>query len=469
MTPLDPASLAFLVAESRSVPMHVGGLQLFTKPPGAGRTYGRDLYQHLRDTRELSPRFLQHPTRSLATAGQWVWGRDEEFDLDHHVRHSALPKPGRVRELLDLVSRLHGTRLAYERPLWECHVIEGLRDGRLGVYTKVHHSLMDGVGAMRLISSTMSSDPLARGMQAPWAARPRPPRSRQGTDQEQREAREVSQITADALRSALAMGAEAAGLPGALVRSLARGARHEGSPVSLRAPATLLNRPITGARRFAAQDWDIERMRAVGRASGATINDVLLAMCGGALRTYLIEAGGLPEASLIAMVPVSIDGAQLPAGVMGGNAVGEVMVPLATDTDDPAVRLVRIHSTMTDAKAVLREMTPLQILAMTAVGLSPVLLSPLLQISGIGRPPFNVVVSNVPGPATPQYFDGARMVGMYPLSIPFHGLGLNITCTSYDGQMGFGLTGCRRTVPHLQRLLTHLDAELRALERAAGL
>jgi diacylglycerol O-acyltransferase / wax synthase len=464
--PIDPSSAAFLYAENRSMPMHVGGLQLFKKPPGAGRNFGQEWYHQWRDVDEIAPLFLKHPTRSLTTAGQWVWAQDELFDLDHHVRHSALPKPGRVRELLDLCSRLHGTRLAYERPLWEAHVIEGLHDGRVALYTKIHHALVDGVSSMRLLQSVLSSDPDRRDMPPPWAARPRVAKTEKARDEaEQR----LADLPIAAFRTALDISADAAGLPGALVKSLSRSARSEASPISFHAPKTMLNQPITGARRFAAQDWEIERMRAIGKATGTTINDVVLAMCGGALRTYLLDFDALPVESLVSMVPVSLHGrSHSPDQKDGGNAVGAVMVQLATEVEDAGARLARIHKNMKDGKDAMSTMTPLQILALSAIGMSPVLLNPLLKATGVGRPPFNVIISNVPGPRTTQYINGAELLGTYPLSIPFHGNALNITCTSYAGTMGFGLTGCRRTVPHLQRLLTHLDVELRALEKAAG-
>jgi diacylglycerol O-acyltransferase len=145
------------------------------------------------------------------------------------------------------------------------------------------------------------------------------------------------------------------------------------------------------------------------------------------------------------------------------------MVQLSTHLADPADRLEAIHRSMLAGKEALSSMTPTQILAMSAVGMAPSILTPMLRMQGIVRPPFNVIISNVPGPRTTQYFNGAELMGFYPLSIPINGMALNITCTSYDGLMCFGLTGCRRTVPHLQRMLTHLDDELRALERAAGI
>src|SRR6478672_3877341 len=301
--PIDPTATGFLLAENRNMPMHVGGLQLFEKPEGAGRGYVREMYEQMRDVDEIAPLFLEH-----------------------HVRHSALPKPGRVRELLELCSRLHSTRLAWERPLWEATIIEGLRDGRVAMYTKTHHALVDGVSAMRLLASVLSTDPDERDMPAPWARRPGAPRAVRDDA-----AGDVSlaDVSAQTVRTALAIASEAAGMPGALVRTLNRSVRNETSALSLYAPRTILNQNITGSRRFAAQDWPIERLRAVGKASGTTINDVVLAMVSGAIRAYLLELDALPETTLVSMVPVGLKAreSQL-ASSDGGNAVGSVMVQL---------------------------------------------------------------------------------------------------------------------------------------------
>jgi diacylglycerol O-acyltransferase len=466
VSPLDPTSAAFLYAENRSMPMHVGGLQLFKKPEGAGRNYIREMYDEMRQVEDLAPLYLKRPHRSLRTAGQWVWVEDEQFDIEHHVRHSALPKPGRVRELLELTSRLHGTRMARERPLWESHIIEGLRDGRVAMYHKTHHAVVDGVSAMRLLASVLSTDPDERDMPAMWARQPtraRPPRAVDGVEHS------LADVPVQALRTALGITAEAAGMSTALVRTLSKGLKNETSSLSLYAPRTILNQNITGSRRFAAQDWPIDRLRAIGKATGATLNDVVLAMCSGAMRTYLLELDALPDSSLVAMVPVGLNAKQSQiASAEGGNAVGSVMVQLATDLPDPADRLARINQSMRDGKEGLSSMTPMQILAMSALGQAPAILGPILRVQGIVRPPYNLIISNVPGPRTTHYWNGAQLLGTYPLSIPINGMALNITCTSYDGNMAFGLTGCRRTVPHLQRLLKHLDDEVKALENAVG-
>jgi diacylglycerol O-acyltransferase len=462
---IDPTSLGFLLAENRSQPMHVAGLQLFETPEGAGDDFARDLFESALAVEEIAPLFKKRPSMSLGSLGQWVWTEDKQFDIEHHVRHNALPRPGRVRELLELVSRLHSTRLARERPLWEAHIIEGLADGRVAMYTKVHHALVDGISAMRLMQSVLTTDPDKRGMPLPFDARAaaRTAKAREAAEQS------FASVPMSALRGALGMTAEAAGLPGAFIKTLTKGIRNETSALSLHAPKTMFNVNITGSRRFAAQDWPLDRIRSISKASGTTLNDVVLAMCSGAVRTYLEELGRLPDASLVSMVPVGLKSrnAESLAGG-GGNAVGSVMVRLGTDLADPAERLEAVHRSMRSGKEALGSMTPNQIVAMSALGMAPSIVIPMLRLNGIVRPPFNLIISNVPGPRSTQYLNGARLTGTYPVSVPMQGMALNITCNSYADDMCFGLTGCRRSVPHLQRLLTHLDTELAALEQATG-
>jgi diacylglycerol O-acyltransferase len=458
---MSPTDSVFLTIENRSQPMHVGGLHLYEPPEGAGPDYARDLYQKWISSPDVAPIFRKRPKRSLLTAGQWFWEDDEEFDIEHHVRRNALPQPGRVLELLALTSRLHGTLLDRQRPLWECHIIEGLNDGRLGMYFKIHHSLVDGMAALRLLQNALSKDPLEKDMPPPWATRPRTRRVSEKAEAS------LLEMPASAIRGAISLAGEAAGLPGALVKSVNRGLRDQAAPISFNAPKSMLNTSITGARRFAAQAWPIERLDLIRKSTGSSMNDVVLAMCSGALRTYMLDLDKLPSSPLVAMVPVALKAKELDRA--SGNAVGAVMVNLATHLDDPAERLATISKSMTDGKRALAEMSPLQILAMSGLGMSPLALRPLLNWSPLSRPPFNLIISNVPGPRHPLYLNGAKLAGMYPVSIPVDGQALNITCISYDTELAFGLTGCRRKVPHLQRLLDHLDTELSALELAAGI
>jgi diacylglycerol O-acyltransferase len=462
---IDPTSLGFLLAETRSQPMHVAGLQLFERPEDAGDDFARQLFEAALEVEEIAPLFRKRPALSLGSLGQWVWTEDKQFDIEYHVRHNALPQPGRVRELLELVSRLHGTRLARERPLWEAHIVEGLADGRVAMYTKVHHALVDGISAMRLMQSVLTTDPDKRNMPLPFDARATQRTARARDEAETR----LAEVPMSALRTAMGMTAEAAGLPAAFIKTLTKGIRNETSALSLHAPKSMFNTTITGSRRFAAQGWPLDRIRAISKASNTTLNDVVLAMCSGAVRAYLDELGKLPDSSLVSMVPVGLKSrkAESEAGG-GGNAVGSVMVRLGTDLDDPADRLASVHASMKSGKDALSSMTPNQIVAMSALGMAPSIVIPALRLTGIVRPPFNLIISNVPGPRSTQYLNGARLTGTYPVSVPMQGMALNITCNSYADDMCFGLTGCRRSVPHLQRLLTHLDEELGALEKAVG-
>ncbi len=445
-----PTDSIFLSVESRQTPMHVGGLQLFQPSPDFGDV--QSMFARLIRDDDVAPMFTKRATRSWRTAGQWAWEQDEQFDIEHHVRHNALPKPGRVLELLALCSRLHGTLLDRQRPLWELHVIEGLADGRFAVYFKIHHALVDGVSAQRLLQRILTPDPAVRNLPAPWATHPN-----SGGDGAPGRPTTV-------VREAIELTAEAAGLPSALLRTVNRGLREQSAPVSFSAPRSMFNVPITGSRRFAAQSWPLPRIKRIGESVGGTVNDVVLATCSGALRRYMQSLDALPDEPLIAMVPVALD---LSGHPQGANAVGAVMCNLGTHLDDPADRLNAVRQSMLQGKEALTELTPLQIVAMTGIGMSPLVLQGVPGVRGMFRPPFNLIISNVPGPRTPLYLNGARLDGLYPLSIPYHGQALNITCTSYSDALAFGLTGCRRTVPHLQRLLGYLDDELAELERSA--
>jgi diacylglycerol O-acyltransferase len=441
----------FLLPESREQPMHVGSLQLFTPPVGAGPDYLTVLYQDALRGTDIAKEFRRRPHRSLGTLGQWTWVDDDEIDLEHHVRHSALPPPGRIRELLALVSRLHGTLLDRHRPLWEAHLIEGLADGRFAVYTKLHHSLMDGVSGLRLLERTLSTDPGSRDVRMPFEERPRASRKAAGGG--------LLQLP---LRGAQVARDLAVLAPRAL-QLAEQGMREAQIALPMQAPRSVLNTPITGSRRFAADSWPLGRIQAVGRAANATVNDVVLAMCASALRTYLLELDALPDAPLVAMTPVSL---REEGDDEGGNAVGTILCNLATHLSDADERLLAIRSSMRAAKGGLKGLNQLQVTALSAAVMGPLAFAQIPGLQAAVRPPYNLVISNVPGPKKPLYWNGARLDGMYPLSIPTKGQALNITVTSYAGQMQFGLIGCRRSLPHLQRLLPALEEALAELEKA---
>ena len=456
MAPMPITDAMFLLAERREQPMHVGGLQLFRLPPGADGDWARTLYEDMIHSTDISTLFRRRPHRPPTSMGAWTWQLDNEVDLEHHVRHSALPRPGRVRELLALASRLHGTLLDRHRPLWEVHLIEGLQGKRFAVYTKIHHSLLDGVSALRLLQYTLSPDPDDRNVALPWSIRP-----------ERREPSPSRGLLGllGVPRAAWRTTSELAGLGPIAAKAAVRALLDQSSYLPSMAPKTILNVPITGSRRYAAQSWPLAKIRAVAKASDTTINDVVLAMCGVALRRYLDSLDALPDAPLVAMTPVSLRQA---GAEVGGNAVGAILCNLATDVVDPAAQLAAVHESMEEGKNSLRSMSPTQVSIASAVTLLPMLFSTVAGVRRVASPPYNLVISNIPGPTEPLYWNGARLEGVYPLSIPMDGQALNITVTSYNGSLDVGLTGCRRTVPHLQRLLTHLDGALTELQAATG-
>jgi diacylglycerol O-acyltransferase len=449
---------AFLTAETREMPMHVGGLQLFEPPPEAGDDYMRELYEDWVSVPEANPPFDRTLTSRV---GLRSWIKDQNFDIEYHVRHSGLPRPGRYRELFVLVSRLHSTLLDRGRPLWEYNLIEGLADGKFALYAKMHHAVVDGVAAMRLLERSLSTDPERRDVPYPWASVP--PKSKPritGSDDN----RLVLAAAMEQLQTQLGS------VPG-VARTLRRLAKSALEPPDTRmalpfqSPPTCINAKITGGRRFVAQSYPLERVRAVGKATGATINDVVLAMSSAALRRYLAEdGGGLPDKPLTAMAPVSVrpsDSAEV------GNAVSAILVNLATHIEHPLKRLDTIRTSMSHGKAILRELSYNEIMLYTMLVSTPIIAPSLLGMSA-KLPPFNVVISNVPGPKKPLYWNGARLTGMYPCSIVTHGLAVNITVTSYVDSLDFGITACRRSAPGIQRLIDYLEDGLAELETAAG-
>ncbi len=454
---LGPSDAMFLYLESGETMLHVAGLLQFTPPPGTPPDHLRRLVDELRERPSVqrpwnlklsSPDLLVNPLQS--------WVEDRHFDLDYHVRRSALPSPGDERELGIVVSRLHGHPLDFHRPPWETHLIEGLEGGRFAIYAKVHHSLVDGYTAMRILSSSLSRTPDEPAQPLFFAVPPPPTRAPRDSDGLQ---------LGDLLAMARTQLGTSRSVAGALLK-LVRERRRKSELVSpLQAPKCILNRRISRSRRFATQKLPTERLKAVAKAANGTLNDVVLALAGASLRRYLGELDALPADPLVAMVPVNVRPKD-DAG--GGNAIGAILASLATDVADPAERLDAVIASTRRAKEQLQGLSKAAIIQYSALLMSPFMLQLIPGAPGRVRPAFNVIISNVPGPDEPLYFRGARLDAAYPMSIPLHGLALNITCMSYAGSLDFGFIGCRDTLPHLQRLAVYLGEALVELERAVG-
>jgi diacylglycerol O-acyltransferase / wax synthase len=451
----------FLANETRESMMHVGGLSIFSAPPDAGPSFLRQWTDDLKEEVTVHPPWtLKLRTPELLKNPLQSWVEDEAFDLDYHVRRSALPSPGGERELGILVSRLHSVQMDFHRPLWELHFIEGLEGGRFALYFKIHHALVDGYTAMKLLARSLSTDPDER--HTPWFFA-RPPRARSQSSRDEpvpslgamlAQVREQLRAQTGAMRDV-----------GRAVMNVVRAARSGDRTLitPLHTPRSLLNRRISRNRRFATQQYPTERLRRIAKAAGGTINDVALALCGASLRRLLLELDALPERPLTAMVPVNVRPKDDPGG---GNAVAAILASLATDVEDPVERLRAIIASTQRAKEQLQGLSRNAILQYSALLLAPIGLMIVPGVAGRVRPTFNVIVSNVPGPETRLYFRGARLEATYPLSIPFHGCGVNITISGYAETLNFGFIGCRDVLPRMQRLAVYSGEALDELERA---
>ena len=456
MKRLSPIDSLFLMMERRHQPLQVGALSLFTPPPGAPRDFALQLAERLRESRQAMPPFNR---RLSSHFGMAFWEEDDDFDLAHHFVHLALPKPGRVRELLAMVSRVHSAHLDRAYPLWRTYLIEGLDDGRIATYSRIHHSLVDGVAGIRLMIKSMSPDiEESKLMPPPWEVVTRKSRN---------PVLPVPTTSGGGISAVQGLAEEGVRSFPALWKVLKESwhdlrTHHPDLVYSPQAPRCVLNQKVSGSRRFAAQSYSTARIKAVGEKFGATSNDVVLAMCGGALRRYLDGLGQLPEKPLVAAVPVSV---RRDDGDMG-NEIGFALTTLATDLDDPGARLIKIKNCMDYNKARLRQLSPAQMMTYGMLLLLPGIFN---FISGFGNTTLaNVVVSHVPGPRKPMYWQGCLLNGLYPVSLLVDGMTLNITLVSRQDSVDFGLIGCRRSLPSLQRLLDDLEDELAAMERAAG-
>ncbi|MFP2929606.1 WS/DGAT/MGAT family O-acyltransferase [Pyxidicoccus sp. 3LG] len=451
MKVLSPMDAVWLYVDSPQTPMHVASLCIYSPPEDAPKGWLHGVIEQLRGCHQFTrPYNLKLAAPKLKSVFP-SWVEAEDIDLDYHFRHSALAQPGGERELGVLISRLHSHPMDFTQPLWEVHLIEGLENGRFAVYTKLHHSLVDGVGGIRLLVKALSADPDARDVVAPWSVGARGP----------------GPHSAAIPKSGSGLKERAAALPG-VTKALARMAREAVSrsqdvALPFATPRSVLNRSVSAQRRLATQHYELSRLKAVAKAAGVTVNDVFLGLSATALRRYLSELGALPERPLTAGVPVSVR----PKGdEASANALSFIFANLNTHLEEPVARLKAIAESTRLAKERLQELPRTGIADYTSMVMAPYIAQQLSGLGGHTRPVFNLVISNVPGPERPLYFCGARLEQLYPVSVLLHGQALNITSASYAGQFNIGFTGCRRTLPHMQRLAVFTGEALEELEQS---
>ncbi len=476
MERLNAQDEAFLDMETATAPTHIGGLEIFVKPKGAPKDYVRRVFDALATSPVRAAPFnyrlhtsTQDDKSDSGVMPKWLrpappkkkdakpvrsWETVADVDAADHVHLHALPWPGTQRELGELVSRLHSTRLDRSRPLWEAHVIDGLEGDRFALYTKLHHSQFDGKRGNRAMAATRSDDPRKRGLPPLWGVDmstlpPLPP-------------------SAPPAASAEASGSDKFKAWSKALQEVAAARRNkpgEGVVGPYTAPESVLNKPITARRRIATQSLSMERIKRLGQSGDATVNDVFLAVCGGALRRYLLERDALPQAPLIAAVPVA---GEVKADSAAGNAVGQILVSLATHIADPRQRFEAVVASSKANKAHMRNMDPDALRHYTELSMVPQM---ILANTAVGHrvQNSNLLISNVPGPRKPQYFNGALVESACAVSLLLAGQALNITGRTNGPHLDVGLTACADVLPSVQRLAVYLGEELGVLERALGL
>jgi WS/DGAT/MGAT family acyltransferase len=475
---LSALDASFLFAESRTQPMHVGGVMTFA-PPDDG-PFDPDAFVALIGRRlALVPRYRQKVREVPGHLGLPVWVDDPDFDLAYHVRRTALPRPGTDAQLRELVGRLIARRLDRARPLWEIYLVEGLADGRFAVVTKTHHAMVDGLASMDVGALLLDATPEPRATAADaWRPAPEPSALALATDavlEAWRRPRTVLDVVARA-------GADAREVVSSLERATATLVT-----ATTGRPVHPLNTVIGEQRRFATARTTLADHRAVRAARGGTVNDVVLAVVAGALRRWMMTRGEpLQEgASVRALVPVSVRGrrgapgvpvagngsggaAGAPGGPAAGNSISAYFVELPVGEADPLRRLARVSTAMAAHKASGQAVGATTLIRLA--GLAPPTLHSLgvRLTSQFSSQLYNVLVTNVPGPPRPLYALGARMLDMYPVVPLAGGQAVSVGVTSYDGGVHYGLNADRDALPDVDVLAAALTDALAELVAAAA-
>ena len=472
MQQLTGLDAAFLALETTTSTGHVGGVCLLD-PAGAPRPLDLARLTELMGSRlALVPVLRRRLLEVPLGLDQPYWVDDPDFDIEYHIRELALPRPGSDAQLAEQVARLHARPLDRRRPLWEMYLITGLAAKRVAVYSKIHHAAIDGASGAELLTVLLDLSRDGRELPPAEQYHPAPAPSRavlsaRATARLAWRPVQTVRLTGQLVKVMPTLAPALAPLVGGML-GLNRG---DGGVIPSspgRAPATPFNKPITAHRRVAFRSVDLARVKSVKNALGASVNDVVMAMSAGALRRWLIEHDALPAVPLVAMIPVSIRD-EASKGALG-NKVSAMLASLPTHLDDPVQRLTVVREATKIAKSqqaaipqgLVDEISDFYPPALTARATRVVFATGLLH----RLPPFNVVISNVPGPNVPVYLGGAQLLAQYPMSVITEGQGLNITLVGYLGQLHFGLVACRELVPDIDALAGYLTDELAVLEEA---
>ena len=465
MQRLTGLDATFLYLETPSIHMHVASTAVFDPSTVPGGYSFEKVVELVESRLHLLPPFRRRLKEVPFQLHHPLWIEDPDFDIEQHVHRAALPAPGGAQELADFAADVFSRPLDRSRPLWEMYVVEGLEHGHIASITKTHHSAIDGVSGAELTVNLLDLQPEPTEVpppEPPW----RPDRIPSDAELV---AYAMNSLARQPFRAAKAV--HRTSMAAVNIRRRNRQPDTVPPPAPFSAPYTPFNVSIDGRRRFAFTEIPLDEAKMVKNALGGTVNDVVLAVCAGALRTYLLGKGVLPEKGLVAMVPISVRSDEQ-KGAMG-NRVSSMLTGLATDIEDPVERLQLISAGTRQAKDqdkaigadTLMDWTEFAAPALAARAAR--LYSNMKVADRLRRPLFNVTISNVPGPPFPLFCAGSRMVALYPMGPIADGVALNITVMSYMGSMYFGLVAGRDAVPDVWDLAHGINQALEELKKAA--
>ena len=474
MKQLGGIDATFLYMETPETPMHVAGLTLYEPPEDFSGSFFEHFKEFFLTRMHLAPIFEKKLARTVLELDHPLWVDAGELDFDYHLRRATLPSPGTWRQLEEMVGDLHSVPLDRSRPLWQFTVIDGLDDGNVAIYSKVHHAAVDGGAGMAIAAALYDISPVPRTVKPP------PPKKKvRKPSIEERAILGINDAVQNVMRQQLNVMQAIPQVLGTLTDMLAPLKGADGKPAAgpgipgipdVLAPKTPFNVTITSQRSYAARALSLTDAKLVSKATGTKINDVVMAICAGALRPYLAERKALPKKPLIAFVPISL---REPGNADASNQVFGMLCPIATQIEDPLERLKSIQKTANDSKSLAGTVKDVSPKDFSLLG-APILLPGLAQFFGrtgladLMPSTTNLTISNVPGPPFPLYCAGAKILAMYPVSIPVHGIALNITVQSYQDKLNFAITADRRAVPDPQALADLFEPALEELKQAVA-
>ncbi len=478
MIHLSGVDASFLHLETPEMPMHIGSMHLLDLPAGYEGDFYEDVVRHVGSRLHLASVFERKLAQMPFVMSNPVWVDDDDIDLEYHIRRVVLSKPGTMEQLEAYTGRLHSSLLDRSRPLWEMYVFEGLESGQVAIYTKVHHAAVDGQAGVALAKALFDITAEPRAV--------KPPRIRQRSNQYQLGVAELAtaamqntfqqyvklittlpnamNVMASVAIPALANMAKLPSMmpnlmqlpnmmqPGGNMKlpTMADAATGMGLPAGFGfGPRTPLNVSITNQRSFAGRSVSLAETKAAAKRAGVSLNDIVMAACAGALRRYMADNNVTLDRAMTAAIPVSLREA---GNTDPNNQVTMMLASLATDVKDPLERLRAIHASTTASKELTGSFKAAIPTDFPSFG-APWIMTSIATLFGRSKftdqmPPMaNVAISNVPGVPVPLYIAGAKMATYFPVSIPSHGCALNITVQSYNGQLDYGLTACRRALP----------------------